>query len=59
MISTDTANAGRSAAFRDTPDLLPAMGTAVFAAKAANLSRMATPDPYTHLGAALRLETHR
>jgi|GEM_PF-6936286 hypothetical protein len=54
MTSTDTTNAGRRAALhRDTTDHLPPKGTAVFAAKAANLSRMATPDLDTHFGPAL------
>lgn len=54
MTSTDTTNAGRRAALhRDTTVHLPPKGTAVFAAKAANLSRMATPDLDTHLGPAL------
>ena len=54
MTSTDTTNAGRRAALhRDTTVQLPPKGTAVLAAKAANLSRMATPDLDTHLGTAL------
>jgi hypothetical protein len=54
MTSTDTTNAGRRAALhRDTTDHLPPKGTAVFAAKAAHLGRMATPDLDTHFGPAL------